>query len=75
MKDYDNRLFMHVLLASEEIRREYESSGFPTFTDPSRAIMAMKAAMFFGNSFNLKNKKELLGNHISNISVNEKSVK
>ena len=59
MKDYNNRLFMHVLLASEEIRREYESSGFPTFTDPSRAIMAMKAAMFFGNSFNLKNKKEL----------------
>ncbi len=81
MKDYKDKLFMHVLLASEEMRREYESNGFPTFTDPSRAVVAMKSAMFFGESFLNKKTKisytNFEGNKHSNLpkTFNEKEIK
>ena len=51
MADYPQRLFLHVMLASDEMRTKYEESGFPTFEDPARAIRAMAALMAFGEAF------------------------
>ena len=35
----------------------YEKEGFPCLEDPTRAIVAMSALMFFGEKFNEKHKK------------------
>ena len=51
MKDYRDRLFLHVMLAPEEMRKRYEEAGFPSFEDPTRAIVAMAALMEFGRAF------------------------
>jgi acyl-CoA synthetase (NDP forming) len=51
MAGYPGRLFLHCLLASEEMRQSYEEAGFPCFEDPSRTIAAMAALMFFGIEF------------------------
>ncbi len=51
MKHYRDRLFLHVMLASEEIRKRYDDAGFPSFEDPTRAIVAMAAMMSFGEAF------------------------
>lgn len=51
MKDYPDRLFLHVMLAPQEMCEAYEKEGFPTFTDPTRALAALKAMMHFGMSF------------------------
>ena len=52
MKDYRDRLFLHVMLAPEEMRKRYDEAGFPSFEDPTRAIVAMAALMAFGEAFN-----------------------
>jgi len=54
MASYDNRLFLHVMLAEEDMHRKYQDNGFPTFSDPSRAMVALNAMMFFGQSFAAK---------------------
>ena len=51
MKGYDDRLFMHVMIADDEMQEKYQSNGFPTYSDPTRALVAMNAMMFFGMSF------------------------
>lgn len=51
MASYDDRLFLHVMLAEEDMHRKYQNNGFPTFSDPSRAMVALNAMMFFGQSF------------------------
>lgn len=51
MKDYRDRLFLHVMLAPAEIEKRYADAGFPTFEDPTRAIVAMAALMNFGAEF------------------------
>jgi acyl-CoA synthetase (NDP forming) len=51
MKDYRDRLFLHVMLAPEEMRKRYDDAGFPSFEDPTRAIVAMAALMEFGAAF------------------------
>jgi acyl-CoA synthetase (NDP forming) len=51
MKDYRNRLFLHVMLTPEEMRERYDAAGFPSFEDPTRAIVAMAALMTFGIAF------------------------
>jgi acyl-CoA synthetase (NDP forming) len=51
MKDYRDRLFLHVMLAPDEIEKRYEDAGFPTYEDPTRAIVAMAALMNFGLGF------------------------
>jgi acetate---CoA ligase (ADP-forming) len=51
MADYPGRLFLHSILANEEIRERYEEAGFPCFEDPSRAVAAMAALMQFGSEF------------------------
>jgi acyl-CoA synthetase (NDP forming) len=51
MKDYRDRLFLHVMLAPEEMRKRYDEAGFPSFEDPTRAIVAMAALMAFGAAF------------------------
>jgi acyl-CoA synthetase (NDP forming) len=51
MADYPGRLFLHSIVASDEVRRQYEEAGFPCFEDPSRAVAAMAALMHFGSEF------------------------
>ncbi|MHA1528587.1 MAG: acetate--CoA ligase family protein [Alphaproteobacteria bacterium] len=51
MKKYRNRLFLHVMLAPGEMRQRYDAAGFPSFEDPTRAIVAMAALMSFGEAF------------------------
>jgi acyl-CoA synthetase (NDP forming) len=51
MKDYSDRLFLHVMLTPDEMRQRYEDAGFPSFEDPTRAIVAMAALMSFGAAF------------------------
>ncbi len=51
MKDYRDRLFLHVMLAPDEMRQRYDAAGFPSFEDPTRCVVAMAALMFFGEAF------------------------
>jgi acyl-CoA synthetase (NDP forming) len=51
MKDYRDRLFLHVMLTPEEMKKSYDEAGFPSFEDPTRAIVAMAALMGFGEAF------------------------
>jgi acyl-CoA synthetase (NDP forming) len=51
MSHYENRLFLHCLVAPDEIRQRYEDAGFPCFEDATRAVAAMAALMFFGEAF------------------------
>ena len=51
MNGRKDRLFIQSLIGSPEIQAEYEREGFPCFEDPSRAVVAMTAMMFFGTSF------------------------
>jgi acyl-CoA synthetase (NDP forming) len=39
------------MLAPEEMRKRYDEAGFPSFEDPTRAIVAMAALMAFGAGF------------------------
>ena len=52
MEGRENKLFIQSVIAPPEFRAEYEADGFPCIEDPTRAIGAMAAAMFFGISFN-----------------------
>ncbi|MGF1502830.1 MAG: acetate--CoA ligase family protein [Paracoccaceae bacterium] len=51
MADYPDRLFLHVMLAPEEMRARYEAAGFPCFEDPTRAVRTIGALMHFGEAF------------------------
>jgi acyl-CoA synthetase (NDP forming) len=51
MKNYRDRLFLQVMLAPAEIEKRYDDAGFPSFEDPTRAIVAMAALMGFGATF------------------------
>ena len=51
MADYPDRLFLHVMLAPEDMVHRYDEAGFPAFEDPSRAVRALSALMHFGESF------------------------
>ncbi|MFQ5567119.1 MAG: acetate--CoA ligase family protein, partial [Paracoccaceae bacterium] len=51
MADYRERLFLQVMLAPDEMRRRYDTAGFPSFEDPTRAVVAMAALMGFGEAF------------------------
>jgi acyl-CoA synthetase (NDP forming) len=51
MKGYRDRLFLQVMLAPDEMRQRYDAAGFPSFEDPTRAIVAMAALMSFGEAF------------------------
>ena len=51
MASYEDRLFLHVMLAEEDMHRKYQDNGFPTFSDPTRALVALNGMMFFGQSF------------------------
>jgi acyl-CoA synthetase (NDP forming) len=39
------------MLAPDEMRKRYDDAGFPSFEDPTRAIVAMAALMAFGEAF------------------------
>ena len=54
MKGYEDKLFINCMVASEEYIKMYEKEGFPCLEDPTRAIVAMSALMFFGEKFNEK---------------------
>jgi acetate---CoA ligase (ADP-forming) len=47
----DNKLFVQSMVAPPEIRKTYEDAGLPVFEDPSHAVRALAAMMYFGQSF------------------------
>lgn len=51
MKGRDDVLFIQSLIGSEKDLEPYESAGFPCIEDPSRAVRAMAAMMFYGMAF------------------------
>ncbi|MDA1135204.1 MAG: acetate--CoA ligase family protein [Proteobacteria bacterium] len=52
MTGYEEKLFINCMVASEEIVKTYEDEGFICIEDPTRAVVAMSALMFFGEKFN-----------------------
>ena len=58
MKGYEDKLFINCMVAPEEYVKMYEKEGFPCIEDPTRAIIAMSALMFFGEKFNLIEAKQ-----------------
>ena len=52
LKGRENLLAIQSLIGTDEIISQYEEAGLPCFEDPSRAVKAMAAAMFFGEHFN-----------------------
>jgi acyl-CoA synthetase (NDP forming) len=51
MAGREDQIFLHSVLAPDEIRTSYEEAGFPCFEDPTRAVNAMAALMGFGVAF------------------------
>ena len=51
MEGRDEKLFLHSLVAGEDVVQRYEDAGFPSFEDPTRAVNAMAALMFIGKAF------------------------
>ncbi|MEM1297657.1 MAG: acetate--CoA ligase family protein [Pseudomonadota bacterium] len=51
MEGRDDTLFIQSIIGPDEIISQYEDEGYPCYEDPSRAVNAMAAAMFFGQSF------------------------
>ena len=76
MKGYDDKLFINCMVANEDIVKTYENAGFLCIEDPTRAVVAMSALMFFGEEFKDKhfvndfNKKDFVV-QIPNKKLNE----
>ena len=76
MKGYDDKLFINCMVANEGIVKTYENAGFLCIEDPTRAVVAMSALMFFGEEFKDKhfvndfNKKDFVV-QIPNKKLNE----
>ena len=48
---FDDRLIVHSLVATQDIVEQYEAQGHLVFEDPTRAVAAIAALMWFGESF------------------------
>ena len=76
MKGYDDKLFINCMVANEDIVKTYENARFLCIEDPTRAVVAMSALMFFGEQFKDKhvvndfNKKDFVV-QIPNKKLNE----
>ena len=53
MSGYKDKL-INCMVAPQEIYENYEKEGFLCIEDPTRAVVAMSALMFFGEKFNEK---------------------
>ena len=58
MTGYEDKLFINCMVAPEEIIKTYENEGFLCIEDPTRAVVAMSALMFFGEKFNINTIKQ-----------------
>lgn len=58
MKGYEDKLFINCMVAPDEIVKTYENEGFLCIEDPTRAVVAMSALMFFGEQFKLNEIKQ-----------------
>ena len=58
MTGYEDKLFINCMVAPEEIVKTYENEGFLCIEDPTRAVVAMSALMFFGEKFNINTIKQ-----------------
>ena len=52
MTGYEDKIFINCMVAPQEIYETYEKEGFLCIEDPTRAVVAMSALMFFGEKFN-----------------------
>ena len=74
MKGYEDKLFINCMVASEEYIKMYEKEGFPCLEDPTRAIVAMSALMFFGEKFNEKPKSNQINLDNYKVDIPNKSL-
>ena len=74
MKGYEDKLFINCMVASEEYIKMYEKEGFPCLEDPTRAIVAMSALMFFGEKFNEKHKSNQINLDNYKVDIPNKSL-
>ena len=51
MDGREDVLFIQSLVGGDDIVSQYEDAGFPCIEDPSRAVRAMAAMMFYGAAF------------------------
>ncbi len=51
MEGREDTLFIQSIIGPDEIIEQYEDQGYPCFEDPSRAVGAMAAMMFYGRAF------------------------
>lgn len=51
MEGREDTLFIQSIIGPDEIIEKYEDEGYPCFEDPSRAVGAMAAMMFYGRAF------------------------
>ena len=72
MTGYEDKLFINSMVAPDEIIKTYENEGFLCIEDPTRAVVAMSALMFFGEKFNSNEIKQAFKKENHKINIPKK---
>ena len=72
MTGYEDKLFINSMVAPDEIIKTYENEGFLCIEDPTRAVVAMSALMFFGEKFNSTEIKQAFKKQDHKINIPKK---
>ena len=72
MTGYEDKLFINSMVAPDEIIKTYENEGFLCIEDPTRAVVAMSALMFFGEKFNSTEIKQAFKKENHKINIPKK---
>ena len=72
MTGYEDKLFINSMVAPDEIIKTYENEGFLCIEDPTRAVVAMSALMFFGEKFNSTEIKQAFKKQNHKINIPKK---
>ena len=72
MTGYEDKLFINSMVAPDEIIKTYENEGFLCIEDPTRAVVAMSALMFFGEKFNSNEIKQVFKKENHKINIPKK---
>ena len=72
MTGYEDKLFINSMVAPDEIIKTYENEGFLCIEDPTRAVVAMSALMFFGEKFNSNEIKQTFKKENHKINIPKK---
>ena len=72
MTGYEDKLFINSMVAPDEIIKTYENEGFLCIEDPTRAVVAMSALMFFGEKFSSTEIKQAFKKENHKINIPKK---